>query len=482
MPNYDIIIIGAGLSGIDAACHFKMKCPNKTFTIFEGRENIGGTWDLFKYPGIRSDSDMHTFSYSFKPWTYPKSISDGETIMEYLHETVQEYKIEEHIQFQHFITKANWSSKNNQWTLRGRNLATGEEIEASCNFLMICTGYYDYEEGYTPDFKGVDSFQGEFVHPQKWTADIDYTNKKVVVIGSGATAVTLIPAMVDKTHHITMLQRSPSYILSRPLYDGFSKFVHRVFPKKTAHFLARWKSILEQIYLYSISRRKPEAVKAYIEGKAKEVLGEEYDIDPHFNPSYNPWEQRLCAIPDNDLFHAIKEEKCTVVTDHIDTFFEKGIRLTSGKELEADLVVSATGLKIKIMGGMEVSIDNQKIDPSKLLTYKGIMLQDIPNAAIITGYTNASWTLKADLVCAYICRLINHMDAKGLKSCVPRLSEQSMEQEPIIDFSSGYVMRALDVLPKQGDRYPWKLYQNYIRDMIVLKYKKLDQGTLEFGK
>ncbi len=482
MEHFDIVIIGAGLSGIDAACHFKMKTPKKTFTIFEGRSGIGGTWDLFKYPGIRSDSDMHTFSYRFKPWTHKKTISDAATIMDYLQETVTEYDIEKHIQYNHNIEELSWSSKSQLWTVTGLNKATGKPIQVTCNFLMSCTGYYDYEEGYTPDYTGVENFKGKFVHPQKWTADIEYENKNVVVIGSGATAVTLIPSMAQKAKHITLLQRSPSYILSRPTYDKFAGRVHKYLPAKPAHFLARWKGILQSMYLYDIARKNPKGVKKYIQNEIKKVLGKEYAVDVHFNPKYNPWDERLCAVPDNDLFHTIKEGKCTMVTDHIDSFTENGIRLQSGQELEADLVVSATGLKLKVVGGINVVVDGEKIDTGKVLTYKGVMLQDVPNFATIIGYTNASWTLKADLACSYICRLLKYMDRKKLKSCVPRLLDAKIETVPMIDFSSGYVKRGIDKMPKQGNQFPWKLHQNYVKDLITLRYKKIADDCLVFKR
>jgi cation diffusion facilitator CzcD-associated flavoprotein CzcO len=459
-----------------------MECPEKTFAILEGRNSIGGTWDLFKYPGIRSDSDMHTFSYSFKPWTAHQSIADAATIMDYLQETMTEYELNEHIRFQHFIRQINWSSKESRWTVVGSDQLKNEQIQLSCDFLLICAGYYDYEEGYTPDFKGLEKYQGRFIHPQKWTTDIDYANKKVVVIGSGATAVTLVPAMAEKTGHITMLQRSPSYILSRPSYDKFAKLAYWILPAKQAHFLARWKNILGQIYLYFMSRKKPQAVKKYLLNEIRKVLGKDYEVDVHFNPKYDPWDERLCAVPDNDLFEVIKEGKCTMVTDQIDSFTETGIQLKSGRHLVADLVISATGLKLKALGGIKITVDGEKMDISKLLTYKGLMLEQLPNAAVIIGYSNASWTLKADLACAYFCRLMNYMDAHHFKSCVPRLSEENVQAEPIIDFSSGYIQRSLHELPKQGNKFPWKLHQNYIKDMIILKYKKVDDGYLIFRK
>ncbi len=480
MEHFDIIIIGAGLSGIDAACHFKKYCPDKTFMILEGRDNIGGTWDLFKYPGIRSDSDMHTFSYSFKPWNYSKTISDANTIMDYLRETVEEYDIGKYIRFNQWVEAASWSSENNTWTIRWQDKKKGMERSATCNFLMFCTGYYDYDEGYTPEFEGLEKYKGRFIHPQKWTSDITYENKNVIVIGSGATAITLVPTLAEKTNHVYMIQRSPSYILSRPLYDRFAKIIHKILPDKIAHFLSRWKNILLSMYLYRVSRKNPKAVSNYIKGQIKKELGKDYDVDTHFSPKYNPWDERLCVVPDNDLFHSIKDGKCSIITDHIDAFTENGVQLKSGKKINADLIVSATGLKLKLVGGMKVFVDNQKIDPSELMTYKGIMLQNIPNAATIAGYTNASWTLKADLACSYVCRLINYMDKHKFKSCQPVLKNEEIKREPIIDFSSGYIQRSLDKLPKQGDEFPWKLHQNYLKDMLILKYKKINDDVLEF--
>jgi cation diffusion facilitator CzcD-associated flavoprotein CzcO len=480
--HLDIIIIGAGLSGIDAACHFKMKSPNKSFTIFEARDTIGGTWDLFKYPGIRSDSDMHTFSYGFKPWTYHKSISDGETILHYLKETVEEYKIKDHIQFNHKISNVTWSSETKMWTVEGFDATKNIQFIRTCNFVMFCTGYYDYEEGYTPDYVGFENFKGEFIHPQNWKETTEYENKEVIVIGSGATAVTLVPSMADKTKHITMLQRSPTYVLDRPLYDRFSKFVHRVFPSKTAHFLARWKSIFEQIFMYSFSKKNPESIKKFIKKKIVKILGKEYDVDTHFSPKYNPWDERLCVVPDNDLFYAIKEKKCSIVTDEIERFTTNGILLKSGKELPADLIISATGLKIKILGGISVKVDGMEVDFSKKVNYKGIMLQDIPNALLIVGYTNASWTLKADLGCLYVCRLLEYMDKNGYKVCTPEIKDNDLVLEPIINFSSSYIHRAIDMLPKQANKIPWKLHQNYVKDLIMLKHQKIDDGVLEFKR
>ena len=480
--HFDIIIIGAGLSGIDAACHFKMKCPKKSFTIFEGRSNIGGTWDLFKYPGIRSDSDMHTFSYSFKPWKYHKSISDAETILKYLKETTEEYNVNQHIQFDSFINNISWSSQEKVWRVTGKNKLDNKEIEATCNFIMICTGYYDYNNGYTPEYEGLQNYTGQFIHPQKWTSDIVYENKNVIVIGSGATAVTIIPSLMEKAKHITMLQRSPSYIISQPLFDPFAKYAHKIFPSKIAHSLARWKNILRDMFLYKMSRKNPDSIKKFIKGKIVGVLGNDYDVDTHFNPKYNPWDERLCSVPDNDLFNAIKRGECTVVTDRIETFTKNGILLQSGKELEADLIISATGLNLKLAGGIEVRVDGEVVNLNEKLNYKGSMIQDIPNLIAIIGYTNAAWTLKADLVCIYACRLINYLDDKKFRFCVPRLNDGTINAIPIINFSSGYIQRSMDKLPKQGDKLPWKLNQNYFKDRKILKQQKIEDGILEFKK
>jgi len=478
--HFDIIIIGAGLSGIGAACQFKRKCPNKTFAILEGRSNIGGTWDLFKYPGFRSDSDMHTFSYSFKPWTHDKTISDGATIMHYLQETVEEYEVKKHIKFNHWISEVSWDATEDKWCVIGTDKQHKKAVQLSCNFLLFCAGYYDYEEGYTPDFKGLENYTGQFVHPQKWTPDIEYKNKEVIIIGSGATAVTLLTTMAEKTKHITLLQRSPTYIISRPLHDKFAKRVHQWLPSKVAHFLARWKNILMQIYFYNLSKKKPKQVGNFIKNEISKILGPDYDVNTHFNPSYNPWDQRICAIPDNDLFHAINEGKCTIVTDHIDSFTQKGILLQSGKELAADLVVSATGLKMKFIGGISIKINGKAINPSDLISYKGMMFKGLPNMATISGYTNASWTLKSDLVCEYICRLLKYMDKKGITSFEPTLVAEDMEIRPFSDLSSGYLQRALDKLPKQGDKYPWRLHHNYVKDILKLRFGNIDDKYLRF--
>ena len=478
----DVIIIGAGISGIGAACHLKKNCPKKSFLILEGRNKMGGTWDLFKYPGIRSDSDMHTFAYKFRPWTFDNTISDGKTILRYLNDTILEFNLENNIKYNNWIDEINWDSSINKWTVFGFDKEKNKKIQYSSKYLMSCTGYYDYGKGYTPDFKGLENFMGKFIHPQKWTDDIDYSNKDVVVIGSGATAITLVPSLSDKAKHVTMLQRSPTYLMNISKKDKFINLLFRFIPSKIAHFISRWKYILRQIYFYQISKRKPKEVKAFIKNEIKKNLTKDFDIETHFNPKYDPWDERVCVVVDNDLFSSINEGKCTVLTDQIKSFNKNGILLESGKELKADLVISATGLKLKFMGGIKIKIDNKIIDPSKLVSYKGMMLQDIPNATVVFGYTNASWTLKIDLVCEYFCRILNHMDKNELKSFVPKIKENNLETESSIGLKSGYVKRALKILPKQGKKYPWKLNQNYIKDMFSFKFKKIEDEYIYFKK
>ena len=478
----DVIIIGAGISGIGAACHLKRNCPKKSFLVLEGRNKIGGTWDLFKYPGIRSDSDMYTFAYKFSPWTHKNTISDGKTILKYLNDTSSKFDLENNIKYNHWIDEISWNSSKKEWTVFGVDKEKNKKIEYKCKFLMSCTGYYDYDNGYTPDFKGLENFKGKFIHPQKWTNDIDYLNKDVIVIGSGATAITLIPSLSEKAKHVTMLQRSPTYLMNLPRVDKFTNFLFRLTPSKFAHFISRWKYIIRQIYFYGISKGRPKEVKAFIKNEIKNSLSKGFDVEKHFNPKYDPWDERVCVVVDNDLFESINQGKCTVVTENIKSFNKNGILLESGKELKADLVISATGLKLKFMGGIKIKIDNKTIDPSKLVSYKGMMLQDIPNATVVFGYTNASWTLKIDLVCEYFCRILNHMDKNELKSFVPKINDENLEIEPSIGLNSGYVKRAQKFLPKQGKKYPWKLNQNYIKDMFSLKFKKIEDEYIYFKK
>ena len=479
MDHVDVIIVGAGLSGIGAAVHLQTDCPNKSYVILEGREAIGGTWDLFRYPGVRSDSDMFTLGYEFKPWTNLKAIAEGSTILSYIRETAEENGINPHIRFGHKVTAAAWSSQDATWTVE----VTGPAGKTSltCNFLFLCGGYYQYAAGYTPDFPGAKAFKGKIVHPQQWPQDLDYAGKKVVIIGSGATAVTLVPAMAQTAAHVTMLQRSPSYVAAGPSENALAIWLRKWLPAKVAYGLIRWRNVLGGMYFFSLTRRKPEQVKTYLINMVKEHLGPDYDVDTHFTPRYNPWDQRLCLVPDADLFEAIKSGSASVVTDHIESFTSTGIKLASGSELAADIIVTATGLKLEVMNGMRLSVDGQVVEPAKTFGYKGMMYSDVPNLATSFGYTNASWTLKCDLTCAYVCRLLNHMDKVGLRQCTPRNTDETLQPEPWLDFSSGYVQRAMEAFPKQGHRAPWKLHQNYALDLINLKYSRIEDGVLEFS-
>jgi len=478
--HFDVLIVGAGLSGIGAGYHLQANCPGKTYAILEGRAAIGGTWDLFRYPGIRSDSDMYTLGYSFKPWRQAKAIADGPSILNYVRETASEHGIDRHIRYGHHVKRASWSSETATWTVEAEHV--GHSVSVTCNFLYMCAGYYDYAAGYTPDFAGVDSFAGRIVHPQHWPADLDYAGKKVVVIGSGATAVTLVPEMAKTASHVTMLQRSPTYVVSRPAEDGIANWLRAKLPAMTAYGITRWKNVLMQMLFFNIARKKPEKTKAQLIELVREHLGPDYDVATHFTPSYNPWDQRLCLVPDADLFDSLKSGAASVVTDHIETFTPTGLKLKSGQTLDADIVVTATGLQMQLLSGMEVVVDGKVADLSKSMSYKGMMFSDVPNLASAFGYTNASWTLKADLTSEYVCKLINHMDRNGLAYCVPRLDETGMEVEPWLDFSSGYVQRAMAKFPKQGTKKPWKAYQNYALDLMALKLGKVDDGAMRFEK
>lgn len=476
MEHFDVLIVGAGLSGIGAAAHLKMDCPQKSFAILEGREALGGTWDLFRYPGIRSDSDMFTLGYRFRPWNDSKALADGPSILRYIRETSKEYDLDKEIRYNHKVAKAEWNSDEALWKVTAK---VGEEEKfITCNFLYLCTGYYDYDKGYTPDFAGMKDFKGEIIHPQKWTDEIDYTDKKIIVIGSGATAVTLVPALATKAEHVTMLQRSPTYIVSIPAKDKIANFLRKVLPNNMAYTISRWKNVMFQMFSYNASRFAPSLMKKLIARGVKKELGEE-SLE-HFTPKYNPWDQRLCVVPDSDLFNSIKEGKSSVVTDQIETFTEKGLKLKSGKELEADIIVTATGLNMKIMAGLQLVVDGEAVKLSEKIAYKGMMYSDIPNAASAFGYTNASWTLKCDLTAQYICRLLNYMDEKGYAVATPRLDDESIIPEPAVDLTSGYVKRAMEHLPKQGSKLPWRVNQNYIKDIRMFRYGKIDDGTMEF--
>jgi cation diffusion facilitator CzcD-associated flavoprotein CzcO len=477
MEHFDVLVVGAGLSGIGAAAHLKMDCPNKSFAILEGREAMGGTWDLFRYPGVRSDSDMFTLGYRFRPWNETKSIADGPSILKYIQETSKEFDLDKTIRYNYRVVKAEWSTDEALWKVTAK--VGDKKVHLTCNFLYLCTGYYDYDKGYTPDFAGMEDFEGQIVHPQKWTDDIDYANKKVVVIGSGATAVTLVPALAEKAEHVTMLQRSPTYIISVPAKDKVANFLRSVLPNRTAYTISRWKNVLFGLGLYTLSRRRPPLIKNFIAKGVRKEIGEELATE-HFTPEYNPWDQRLCLVPDSDLFQSIREKKASVITDHIETFTPKGLKLKSGKHLDADIIVTATGLVMKLMAGLQLVVDNEPVDISKTLAYKGMMYSDIPNAASAFGYTNASWTLKCDLTAQYICRMLNFMDANNYKIATPRINDPSIKPESPVDFNSGYIQRALRTLPKQGSKLPWRVNQNYIKDIRMFRYGNVDDGTMEF--
>ncbi len=479
--HLDVLIVGAGLSGIGAAHHLQERCPGKSYAILEAREEIGGTWDLFRYPGIRSDSDMHTLGYRFRPWAEAKSIADGPSILRYVRQTAREAGIEPRIRFRHRVVAAEWSSEEARWTVEAERLDDGERETLTCGFLFVCSGYYRYDQGYTPEFPGVDRFAGEVVHPQHWPEGLDYAGKRVVVIGSGATAVTLVPAMAREAAHVTMLQRSPSYVISIPNEDGLANLLRRILPARAAYTAVRWRNVLLQLVVYRLSRRRPELVKRMLRRGLVRALPPGYDIDTHFKPRYNPWDQRLCMVPDSDLFEAIRAGDAEVVTDRIETFTERGIRLESGAELEADVIVTATGLNLLFLGGMRLSVDGSEPDVGRAFTYKGMMLSGVPNFAFTIGYTNASWTLKADLAAEYICRLLNHMDAAGYEKCVPEATDPSLVEQPLLDFNSGYVLRSLDALPKQGSKEPWKLRQNYPLDLRTLRYGPIEDGAMRFS-
>ncbi len=480
--HFDVLIVGAGLSGIGAGYHLQNKCPNKTYAILESRDCIGGTWDLFRYPGVRSDSDMYTLGYSFRPWTEPKSIADGPSILKYVRDTASIYGIDQKIRFGHAVKRASWSTDDAQWTVEVEQKTSGEIVRFTCSFLFMCSGYYKYANGYTPDFAGVANYAGRIVHPQKWTDDIDYAGKKVVVIGSGATAVTLVPEMAKTAAHVTMLQRSPTYVVARPDTDAIADWLRARLPSKLAYAVTRWKNVLLGMFFFRLARRKPERMKTMILGGVRQALGPEYDVGTHFTPRYNPWDQRLCLVPNGDLFAAIRTGQASVVTDEIETFTERGLKLASGADLDADIIVTATGLDLQILGGLDVAVDGNKIDFSKTMNYKGLMYSNVPNFAAAFGYTNASWTLKCDLSCAYVCRLLNYMDRHGYRQCVPANSDPSVTEEPLLAFSSGYVQRAIARMPKQGSKKPWKLYQNYALDIVSLKFGSMNDDAMKFSE
>lgn len=475
----DVLIVGAGLSGIGSARHLQRECPERSFAILESRATLGGTWDLFRYPGIRSDSDMYTLGYSFKPWLARKSLADGPSILKYITETAAETGVDERIHYQHKVLGASWSSETASWTVDVLRTDTNESVQFSCNFLMMCGGYYDYENAYTPDFPGRDSFKGQLVHAQHWPEDLDYKGKKVVVIGSGATAVTLVPELAKQAAETVMLQRSPTYIASVPEEDSWAVFLQKFLPGSWVYRITRWKRVLLQIFVFNLSRKRPQVVRKLLLGRVREALGDDYDIKKHFTPKYDPWDQRLCAVPDGDLFNAIREQRAEVVTDHIESFSEAGITLQSGRILTADIIVMATGLNMKFLGGARLTVDGQDMDLSSQYVYRGMMLSNVPNLVQLFGYTNASWTLKSDLTAEYVCRLLNHMQRTGKRYAVPRSPQKGIEEEQMLDLTAGYIQRGVGLFPKQGKSLPWRVYQNYILDFISLRMRSLSDDVLE---
>ena len=500
MEHVDVLIIGAGLSGIDAGYHLNKFAPKKTYVILENRERIGGTWDLFRYPGIRSDSDMLTMGYHFKPWKHDSTISPGDKIRDYVTETARENGIDKHIRFRHKVVSASWDSATARWTITAERRVSApatagegdhraamvegatERVQFTANFLFSCAGYYRYEAGYTPEFKGRETFKGTIIHPQHWPEGFDYTGKRVVIIGSGATAVTLLPNMAKTAAHVTMLQRSPTYYVSRPEKDKLANTLRKFLPASWAYMIPRWRNIVLQRFFFGLSRKKPQKTAERLIKGVADLLPKDYDVKTHFTPSYNPWDQRLCLVPDADMFNAIKDGKASVVTDHIESFTAKGIKLKSGKKLEADVIVTATGLHVQMLGGAQITVDGAPVDPGKTFAYKGMMLSNVPNLAFVFGYTNASWTLRADLVCEWMTRVLNKMDEKGTPIVTARPTDPNMKADPMLDFSSGYVLRALAATPKQGPEAPWRQNQNYFTDLKQMRKAPIEDDVLVFTK
>ena len=480
--HVDVLVVGAGLSGVGAAVRLQQECPNTSVAIVEARDAIGGTWDVFHYPGIRSDSDMFTLGYSFRPWPDARSIADGESIRQYIQQTAAEYGVDRLIRFGHLVQRADWSSSQAQWTVQMRRVDTGETVRITCSFLYACAGYYSYDHGYVPVFEGAGRFAGPIVHPLHWPSDLDYRGKRVVVIGSGATAVTLVPALAETAAQVTMVQRSPSYVLSLPTRDRLADQLRRILSAEMAYPLVRWKNVLLSTLFYQLSRRRPERVREFIRERTRRQLPTTYDVGTHFNPRYDPWDQRLCVSPDGDLFHALSSGRATIMTDDIDTFTETGLTLISGIEVDADVIITATGLNLLVIGGMQLSVDGVEIDVSQTVAYKGMMLSGVPNFALAIGYTNASWTLKCDLVSHYVCRLIRHLDAGGYRYCTPVPPAGDLPTEPFLNLKSGYVLRHLGSLPRQGRTTPWRLHQNYLRDLLMLKRGSVFDRGIRFTR
>jgi monooxygenase len=482
IDHLDVLIVGAGLSGIGAGHQLHATFPTKSYAILEAREEIGGTWSLFTYPGVRSDSDMYTLGYKFRPWTDAKALADGRSILNYVRDTARDGDVERHIRFGLRVVRAQWSTADATWTVDAERVENGELIRLTCGFLFLCCGYYRYDEGYTPEFAGIERFDGPIVHPQHWPDDLPYAGKRIVVIGSGATAVTLVPAMSHDAAHVTMLQRSPTYVVALSSKDRLASRLRRILPESVVYSIIRWKNVLATMASFQISRRWPEAMKSLIRKGVEHQLPADFDVDTHFAPTYNPWDQRLCVAPDGDLFRALRAGRASVVTDRIETFTENGLLLASGAVLDADIIVTATGLNLLVFGGIELTVDGEKIKVPDHLSYRGMMLSDVPNLAFGIGYTNASWTLKIDLTYEYVWRLFRHMDKTGTDWCVPQLLDPAVATAPLMDFSSGYIVRSIDLFPKAGSTRPWRSRQNYLLDVLTLGRGRLDDGAMAFGR
>ncbi|MFL2843320.1 MAG: flavin-containing monooxygenase [Alphaproteobacteria bacterium] len=479
--HFDVIVIGAGISGIGAGYHLQTKCPEKSYAILEGRDTIGGTWDLFKYPGIRSDSDMYTLGFSFFPWKEKEAIADGPSILKYLDETSKKFNIDKKIKFNHYVKDASWCSEKSIWTLKVEDKNLMDTVTISCNFIFMCSGYYSYEKGYTPDFDGINEFNGKIMHPQKWDTSIDYSDKEVIVIGSGATAVTLVPEMAKKAKHVTMLQRSPTYVVSAPQQDPLAIFLQKYLPSKLSYFIVRWKNILRQQWYFRLCKKNPKRVKDFIINQVRKSLDHDYDVNKHFTPNYNPWDQRMCLVPNGDLFKSIRKKQTSVVTDTINKFTATGIKLESGKTLAADLIVTATGLNLEICSNINLKVDGRDINLPDTVTYKGMMFSGVPNLVSTFGYTNASWTLGADLTSEYVCRLLNYMKKSSIKKCCPEANSKIENNDDWLNLTSGYIKRSKDIFPKQGNRSPWTNNQNFLKDIFQIRYGKINDGEIKFS-
>ncbi|GAA1913137.1 flavin-containing monooxygenase [Nocardioides hwasunensis] len=477
--HVDVLIIGAGLSGIGAAAHLAKDLPATSYAVLERREASGGTWDLFRYPGVRSDSDMHTLGYRFRPWRGDVALADGAAILDYVRDTAREFGVDGHVRYGHRVTRAAWDSATARWTVTAE--VDGETTTITAGFLWACSGYYDYDQGYAPRFEGQERFGGRIVHPQHWPGDLDATGQRVVVIGSGATAVTLVPALAKAgAGHVTMLQRSPTYVLSVPAKDDVKRRLTRIAGERASYAVTRWKNIVLQSALYKISRRRPDLVRRVVRKGNVAQLPPGYAVDTHFRPAYDPWDQRMCLVPDGDLFRAISDGSATIVTDRIASFTESGIELASGEVLEADVVVTATGLNLQVFGGAELSVDGAVVKPHETMAYRAMMLSGVPNFAFTIGYTNASWTLKADLVSEYVVRLLKRMRATGSRSVVP-VRDPAVAEVPLMDFDAGYVQRVVHTLPRQGTAAPWALKQSYLHDAVAIRTARLDDGVLRWA-